>query len=327
MPIALSRGLAGLVGLLAALAAGPAPAQDKYPARPITLIVPTPPGGGTDTLARQLAEVMEPILGTKLVVENKPGGGGTVGTTLVSQGRPDGYTLGMIWNGPITTAPHTLQVPYTPESYTPIVQIGSSSYVMCVAPEFPASNAKEFVQALRQAPGKYTYGNDGVGGTMQLAAERIFKALGVKARPVPFGGAGETLRNFLGGHVDIYGGSLPPVLPHVAAGKAKCLLLTSADDNPAVPQASGLKALGIGDLETVLWWGVIGPKGLPRSLVDRLEAVFRKAAESPQIQQALDKIGARPLVRGPQEMAQLIRSESAALGEIAKDLGLERRAQ
>ncbi len=198
---------------------------------------------------------------------------------------------------------------------------------MCVAPEFPASNAKEFIEALRRNPGKYTYGNDGVGGTMQLGAERIFKALGVKARAVPFGGAGETARKFLGGHVDIYGGSLPPILPHVAAGKAKCLLVTSAEDNPSVPQASGLRALGIPELETSLWWGVIGPRGLPQNLIATLEAAFRKAAESPKIKEALAKIGAEPVVRGPQEFATLIDNESTAFGQVAKDLGLERRAQ
>ena len=176
------------------------------------------------------------------MIENKPGGGGSVGTALITQARPDGYTLLMNFNGPMTTLPHSLQVPYTLDSYTPIIQVGSGSYVLCTAPDFPAANAKELIANLKQNPGKYTYGNDGVGNTMQLAAERIFRHFDVKARPVPFGGAGETARNFLGGHVDFYGGSLPPILPHVAAGKAKCLMLTSAADNPAMPGASGLAA-------------------------------------------------------------------------------------
>ena len=324
--LTLATAILALSGSLSIVSSG-ANAQSDYPNRPITLIIPTPPGGGTDTLGRRLAEAVEPILGQKLVVENRPGGGGSVGVTLISQARPDGYTLGMIWNGPLTALPHTLQVPYTPESYTPIIQIGSSSYVMCVAPDFPASNAEEFIAELRNNPGKYTYGNDGVGGTMQLGAERIFKHFGIKARAVPFGGAGETARNFLGGHVDIYGGSLPPILPHVKAGKAKCPLLTSADDNPALPDASGLHKLGVPELETVLWWGVIGPKDLPDSIVAKLEQAFRNAADTPLVKDGLAQIGASPVIRDGKEMAQLVKRESEALGEVARDLGLEQRPQ
>lgn len=308
--------------LAAALAAH---AQDRYPSRPIQVIVPTPPGGGTDIIARQLAEIVEPILGQKLVIENKPGGGGTVGTTLVTQAKPDGYTLLMNFNGPLTTVPHTLQVPYTPDSYTPIIQVGFGSYVLCTAPDFPASNAKELIAHLKQNPGKYTYGNDGVGNTMQLAAERIFRHFDVKARPVPFGGAGETARNFLGGHVDFYGGSLPPILPHVAAGKAKCLMLTSASDNPALPGAAGLAALGVPELETVLWWGLMGPKNLPANVVEKLETSFREAVASQRFKETMEKQGATPIARGPKEMDALIRKEYAALGEVAKAVGLQRK--
>ena len=316
---------AASLAAIACIGVLPTTAQERYPSRPIQLIVPSPPGGGTDIFARQLADLVEPILGAKLVVENKPGGGGTVGTTLVTQSKPDGYTLGMIWNSPLTTSPHSLTVPYTADSYTPIIQIGSSSYVIFAQPDFPASTGKEFIAHLKQNPGKYTYGNDGVGGTMQLAAERIFGHFGVKVRPVPFGGAGETARNFLGGHVDFYGGSLPPILPHVAAGKAKCLVLTSAANNPALPSATGLADLGAPDVETVLWWGVIGPKGLPADRVQAIEAAFRKAAESQRFKDVQQKQGATAVIRGHDEMAKLIRNEHAALGEVAKSLGLQRK--
>jgi tripartite-type tricarboxylate transporter receptor subunit TctC len=197
--------------------------------------------------------------------------------------------------------------------------------VLCAAPDFPASNGKELIAHLKQNPGKYTYGNDGVGNTMQLAAERIFRHFDVKARPVPFGGAGETARNFLGGHVDLYGGSLPPILPHVAAGKAKCLMLTSASDNPALPGASGLEALGVPELETVLWWGLIGPKNLPANVVEKLETSFREAVASPRFKDTMEKQGATPVARGPKEMDALIRKEYAALGEVAKAVGLQRK--
>lgn len=313
-----------LFGAMAAVLPHAARAQEKYPTRPITMIVPAPPGGGTDTLGRQLAEAVEPTLGTKVIVDNKPGGSGAIGVTLVTQARPDGYTVGFVHNGTLTTIQHSLQVPYTQDSYQPVVQIGFSSYVMCVAPDFPATNAKELLSEMKSKPGKYTYGNDGIGGTMQLVAERIFQHFGVKARPVPFGGAGETARNFLGGHVDIYGGSFQAILPHMTAGKAKCLLLTSADDNPAMPQASGLKALGIPEMETGLWWGLIGPKNLSPQAASTLQSAFTKAAETPSVKEALARIGATAVVRGPQEFRDLIAREAASLGAAATEIGLKK---
>ncbi len=312
-----------VVGLVLASAAG---AQD-YPTRPITLIVPSPPGGGTDIFAREIAEAVSPMLGQKAVVDNRAGGGGSVGTTLVTAAQPDGYTLGFVWNSPLTTTPLSLPVAYTPDSYAAVMSIGYSSYVLCAAPDFPANNAQELVAQVKANPGKFTYGNDGVGGTMQLAAERIFAKLGVKVRPVPFGGAGETARNFLGGHVTFYGGSLPPILPHVAAGKAKCLLLTSAGRNPALPQAAGLDDLGLGAEETVLWWGLIAPAKTPAPILAKLETTFSQAANTEKFKTAMAQQGATLKIASGKEMGALVRSELAALGQVAQAIGIQRKAQ
>lgn len=313
----------------AALAAAivAAPAQAEYPERAVTLIVPAPPGGGTDIFARQLAEMVTPILGQKVIVDNRPGAGGTVGTTQVVTTRPDGYTLGFIWNSPLTTSPQSLPVAYTPDSYEPILSIGYSSYVLCTQPDFPADTGAAMVAHLKANPGKYTYGNDGVGGTMQLAAERVFSKLGLKVRAVPFGGAGETLKNFLGRHVDIYGGSLPPVLPHVQAGKAKCLILTSAAGNPALPKAAGLKDLGIESEETVLWWGLFAPKGLPAAIKSKLTDAFMKAANDDRFKEVMHKQGATRAVKDGAATAALVRSEFAALADVAKSIGISKKPQ
>ena len=246
---------------------------------------------------------------------------------MITAAQPDGYTLGFVWNSPLTTTPHSLQVAYTPDSYAAVMSIGYSSYVLCAQPDFPANNAQELIDQLKANPGKFTYGNDGVGGTMQLAAERIFGKLGVKVRPVPFGGAGETARNFLGGHVTFYGGSLPPILPHVAAGKAKCLLLTSAARNPALPQAAGLADIGLASEETVLWWGLIAPAKTPPAILLKLEAAFSKAASTDKFKEVMAKQGATQRVIDSPQMAALIRAELAALGEVAKASGIQKKAQ
>jgi tripartite-type tricarboxylate transporter receptor subunit TctC len=315
--------------IVAAFAVGGASTAyaQTYPARPITMIVPAPPGGGTDVFARALAEIVEGQLKQKVVIENRGGAGGTLGVTQVVAARPDGYTLGFIWNSPLTTSPHSLQVAYTPQNYRTVMSIGFSSYVLCVQPGFAAANAAEFIAKLKEPGARFTYGNDGVGGTMQLAAERIFQASGAKVRGIPFSGAGETAKNFLGGHVDFYGGSLPPILPQVQAGKAKCLLLTSADGNSALPGAQGLNAIGLGAQETVLWWGLIAPASTPEPILRQLEQTFIEAANSDRFKEVLDRQGATRRVLGSAATAEMVRTELEALGVVARSLGIERKTQ
>jgi tripartite-type tricarboxylate transporter receptor subunit TctC len=277
----------------------------SYPTRPITLIVPAPPGGGTDVFARALAEIVEGTLKQKVVVENRAGGGGTLGVTQLVNAKPDGYTLAFIWNSPLTTSPHSLAVAYTPDNYRGVMSIGYSSYVLCAQPTFAASNAKEMIAKLKEPGTRFTYGNDGVGGTMQLAAERIFSASGVKVRAVPFSGAGETAKNFLGGHVDFYGGSLPPILAHAKAGKAKCLA----------------------DKQTVLWWGLIAPSATPPDIASALEKAFTDAASTDKFKEVMTRQGATLDIKTGAATSDLIKAELVALGDAAKAAGIEKKAQ
>jgi tripartite-type tricarboxylate transporter receptor subunit TctC len=315
-----------LAAAFALLAAGaPAIAQEKFPSRPIEIIVPTPPGGGTDITARMLAELVEPILGTKIVVVNKAGAGGSLGMNAVVQAKPDGYTLGGLWNAPLTMTPHSQAVPYTPQDYVTISLADQAPSLLCTKMDFPANTGKEFIDVLRANPNKYTYGNDGVGGTLHLSAERIFAKFGAKARPVPFGGAGETLKNFLGGHVDIYAGSIPPIVPHVKAGTTKCLLLTSKEKNSAVPQAASLSELGIPETATYLWHGIVGPKGIPADRVAILEKAFTQAARSDKFRQSMESKGVTAEGASGAEFRKLIDTEYRAMGEIATALGMAKK--
>jgi tripartite-type tricarboxylate transporter receptor subunit TctC len=313
---------AAILSLLALTCVEQSARAETYPTSPIRVIVPTTPGGGADLLARLTARAVEETLHVSVVVENRPGAGGAVGMNAITRANPDGYMLGFVWNSVLTSLPATTAVPYTQDSYVPIIQIGYTSYVMCVAPDFPANTGSEFLEQLRRNPDKYTYGNDGIGGTMRLAAERIFAHFGIKQVAVPYKGAGETLQNFLGHQVDIYGGSIQPILPYVKNGTAKCLLLTSGADNPEVPQASGLDAVGAKGLDVGLWYGLIGPQGLPREVVDALYRAYLEAARSPAVVAALERVGAAPATHDGNEMKAMITQEYNALHEVAEHLGL-----
>lgn len=310
------------VGLIAAL---PSQAQSRsYPVKPVIVVVPAPRGGGTDTFARELAKIVEDDLNQAVIIDNKPRGGGTDGIARMVAAEPDGYTLAFVWNSPLTAKPLSSRVSYTPESYRAVMSIGFSSYTLCVPASFPADNARQFLDTLKARPGGYTYGNDGTGGTMHLAAERIFQQVGAKVKAAPFVGSTDTVRNFLAGQIDIYGGSLSAILPHVRDKKAKCLLLTSASGNPALPEANGLESVGLAQSETVLWWGLIAPTQTPSPVVARLEEVFLKAASTERFKALMAKQGATPKARGSAETATLIRSEAEALQQVAEHVGLRR---
>jgi len=309
---------AGVACLVASLGAGALSARIPYPEQALVVVVPAPRGGGTDIFARQLAKLVEEDFGQRIIVDNRPREGGLVGIRHMTRAEPDGYTVAFVWNSPLTVAPLFSDAGFEPGDYRAVMSIGYSSYVLCVRPDFPAQDASEMFETLRAAPNDYTYGNDGAAGTMRLAADRIFDAAGVSVRGVAFAGATETARNFIAGKVDIYGGSLAAILPHVEAGHARCLLLTSADGNAAAPQASGLASLGMATHETVLWWGLIAPSRTPDAAVARLEQAFLAAANSEAFNAAMAARGAVWRPRGATETAAMIEAEITAFQTLTQ---------
>ena len=236
--------------LLAALAAAsltsplqPASAE-QFPDRPIRIIVPVGAGGGTDVFARALADTASSALGQPVVVENRPGASGTIGVQQVINASPDGYTIGFVWNSPLTAAPHSTNARYTPDDYVAMFDIGYSAYTLCAQPSFPANSLKEMIEEVRTRPNTYTWGNEGAGGTLHLGVERVLQTLGLKMTVVPFQGGSQSLNALLGGHISFYGGSVVVGMGAIRAKTMKCLLLTTAENNPEVPGASGLASIG-----------------------------------------------------------------------------------
>lgn len=292
-----------------------------FAAEALKVIVPTAPGGGTDGYFRVLAKEAEAALGEPVVIVNVPGAGGTIGVAQMVRST-DNQTVAGVWLGPVTVSPNTMKVTYTPNDYVPVIQVSSAPYVLCVHPDFPANDGPGLVAELAKNKDKYTYGNDGLGGPGHLATARILRATGGSARDVPFKGAGETLQNFLGKHVDIYVGSIPPILPHLQQGKAKCLLVTSADRVAAMPQAAALRDLGIPNEETILWRALIAPKSTPPDRIARLEAAFEKAANSPAARKFLEDAGEQVAIKKGAALREYIQREYEAMGVLARSLKL-----
>ena len=316
--------------LLAALAAAsltsplqPASAE-QFPDRPIRIIVPVGAGGGTDVFARALADTASSALGQPVVVENRPGASGTIGVQQVINASPDGYTIGFVWNSPLTAAPHSTNARYTPDDYVAMFDIGYSAYTLCAQPSFPANSLKEMIEEVRARPNTYTWGNEGAGGTLHLGVERVLQTLGLKMTVVPFQGGSQSLNALLGGHISFYGGSVVVGMGAIRAKTMKCLLLTTAEDNPEVPGASGLASIGLAVYAVTIWWGMIAPKGIPAERMERLQKAFQDALQSERMRGILAAQGATPRMRTGDTLRTAIHNEYTELGEVAKRLGLQK---
>ncbi|WP_270934675.1 tripartite tricarboxylate transporter substrate binding protein [Falsiroseomonas oryzae] len=313
-----------LVLACAVALAAVSPATAQLFDRPIRIIVPIAPGGGTDVFARLLAEIVGGSLGQPIVVENRPGASSTIGTQMVAEARPDGTTLLFTANSPITAAPHVMTVRYTLDQLDPMFIVGSTGFTFCVRQDSPIRDAQALIAAMRAQPGRFTYGTDGVGGNTHLGAERVFRALGIEATMVPFQGAAPTLTAFTGGHIDLYGGSIAVAMPAIRDGRARCLILTQRAQHPEVPTASGLDALGIPDEETLIWWGMLAPRGLSPERKAALMTAFEGAWRTERFQQQLTRSGVTPNYMGPEAAARFIAAENAALERAVRQIGIER---
>ena len=286
------------------------------------LIVPTAPGGGTDGLFRVVSKDAQRFIGGPISIQNVPGAGGTIGLAQVVNSAPDGYTLAGVWPSPVTVVPQTTKVPYTPNDYIPVIQLSTAPYVFCVHPDFPANDGKSFMEELRKNPKKYTYGTDGLGGPAQLATERIFRPQNIQAVDVPYKGAGETIIGFLSNQIDIYVGSIPPVLQHANIGKAKCLLVSSVNRNAQFPNASSLKDIGLSKEETLLWRVVLAPKGTSPERIQQIAKAYSQAMKEPDTLRYLDDVGESSAVLTGKELKAKLDQEYAAFSQIAKTLNL-----
>lgn len=314
----------GLTAVMAMLSVAQpsARAVDGYPQRPVQMIVSVGAGGSTDTIMRALVKYAAPLLGQPIVILNKPGASGMIGVAHVTRAKPDGYTIGGTWSGPLTMAPHVRPPGYKPTDYVIVAMVTEAPGVLCVHPSFPSNNAREFLDELRRNPDKYTYGGDGIGGFVQFATERTFAAANAHARIIPFSGADQTVISFLSGTIDIYGGAITSILPFAKQGKAKCLLVTSAKRYAALPNVDSLSDIGLADMQTLLWRTVIAPAGLPADRFAKLQDAFRKAVLDPGFAKIAEARGEEPWRLNAADVDKYSRDEFNTMGVLANKLKL-----
>ena len=309
--------------LFLALSCGAAHAQSDYPSKPVRLVVSFAAGGISDVLARALAIPLSRQLGQQVIVENKPGAGTTIAADFITRAAPDGYT---IWLQDITT--HAINValysklPYdSVRDFTYVAMVASTPLMLVVHPSTPASSVRELVALLKANPGKYSYGSSGNGTIVHLASEMLKSAAGVEALHVPYKGSNPATAAILAGEVSFVFSTMPPAISNAKAGKLRALGVTTAKRVDAAPEIPTMIEAGLRDFEIVLYSGIMGPKGMDRSLVRRLNAEFAKVVQAPEIRNVYEKIGAEPLAMSPEEFEKRTQAEIAKLGPVVKASG------
>ena len=297
----------------------------SYPNKVVKLQVPFAPGGTTDIVARVISEPLGRALGQSVVVENKAGGGGIIGANETAKAAPDGYSLGMATVS--TTAANPAinpRMPYNAETdFTPIINIAATPNVIAVHPSFPAKNYKDFVAVLKKSPGRYSYSSSGTGGIGHLQTE-LWKGLqGVFVTHIPYSGAGPALRDTVGGQVEIIFDNVPSALPHIKAGRLVALAVAAPTRLAALPDVPTFKELGLEPVNRMAYYGILGPKGLPREVVDKVNAATRKALEDPAVRKRIEDTGSVILGNTPEQFAQQMKDELAVYRKVVESAKLK----
>ncbi len=324
MHTALSRRLL-LGSALAALSAGTARAQAAWPNRTIRIVVPNPAGAGVvDINARLLGQHLTPAIGQQVMIDNRPGASGNIGTDVVAKAPADGYTL-LVSGPPLVVNPFLYAtMPYEPlTDLVPVSMISSSPLMMVVHPSVPATSVKELIALAKAQPAKLNYGSGGVGSTPFLATE-LFKAMaGIDVTHVPYKGGAPALADLVGGQLTFMIENMPGTLPLVKSGKLRALAVTGARRAVLAPELPTIAEAGVAGYEVIGWTGVFAPKGTPAEILARLNGEMAKLLRTPEVKDQLAALGAEPGGNTAAEFTAFTRAESARWGKIIKDLGIK----
>ena len=305
---------------LAALGAAPAFAQDRWPSKPITYIVPFPPGGTTDVLARIIGQKLGAALGTTIVVENKPGAGGNVGSEVVAKAAPDGYTIlgGTISSHAINVSLYP-KLPYDPvTSFQPITLIGTNPNILVVNASSPYKSVQDITAALKAKPGSLSYASAGNGTSQHLSAELYKYLAGVDMVHIPYKGSGPAIQDVIGGQVPMMFDTSVVAGPHIEGGRLRALAVTSSKRVSAFPNVPTMAESGVPGYDVVSWQAIFAPAGTPKPIVERLHAELAKILKDPEVQDRLAKLGLDPSGMTPSELAAFQKAEIDKWAKVIK---------
>ena len=294
-----------------------------YPARAISLVVPFPPGGTTDVLARTLGQELSKALGQPVVIDSKPGAGATLGADYVAKSRPDGYIIlmGAVHHAIATSAYKKLPYDFA-RDLAPITTVALSPNVFSVNPAMPAKNVAELVALAKAAPKKYTFGSNGNGTAQHLIGAQIQSAAGIELLHVPYKGSGPLTTDLLGGQVDMSFDTITPVLPHIKAGKLRALAVIADQRAPQLPEVPTIAEAGLAGVTTRTWFGILAPAATPKEIITRLNTEMVKIIHSPEFRKRMDEIGADPIGNTPEQMAAQIREDTERFAKLVKSAGV-----
>jgi tripartite-type tricarboxylate transporter receptor subunit TctC len=309
---------AALIGFGAAHAAG-------FPSEPITLVVPYSPGGGTDIMARLVGQELSKDLGVSVVVDNRPGASGNIGTNLVARGKPDGHTLLFTSSGHAINPSLFKKLPFDPvNDFTPIAQLASGPSVLVVNAQSGIDSTKDLLAKGKSGQG-LTFGSAGLGQPTHLAAEKFGSAAGLKLLHIPYKGSGAAEIALAGGETDFLIDSIPAALPFIRSGKTRALAVTGTDrfPIPALDNVPTLAETGFKDFSFVTWWGVLAPAGTPMDRIQILSASLQKAMQTAELKQRFIEIGATPMVKSPTEFKSYIDAELVSYRDLITALNIQ----
>ena len=304
---------------------GAGAAAQQYPSKPIRLMVPFPPGGSTDIVARIVAQKLGTQLGQQLVIENRGGAGGTLGTSVVAKAPPDGYTLVVGTTSTHVVAPSVYQkLEYDPvKDFAPISLMAVTPYLLVVNPNVQAKSVKDLVELMKAQPGKLNYASAGVGSTTHLAMEMLKGASNTYALHIPYNGNGPAGTAVIAGQVEILFGSLPAVLQHAKSGRVRALAVGTPKRSPSLPEVPTVAESGYPGFDASLWLAIMAPAGTPAPVIERLNREIIAAVSSKDTAETLDKNGAEPLTSTPAELAAMIKDGVAKYAKVVKDAGVK----
>ena len=309
--------------LAAALLPGAAMAQ-PFPSKPLKIIVPFTPGSATDTMARPIAEKLAAALGQQVVVENRPGAGGTIGINALAKSAPDGYTLGVVSTGHVVNPVLYASLPYdTLKDFSGVAPLAGLPSVLVVSPALGLRSVKDLVAMAKAKPGQLNYATAGIGSAAHISAEKFRMAAGIDAVHVPLKGSPESLTETMGGRTQYTWTPLSTAVGQIRSGQLLALAVSTAHRSPAFPEVPTIAEAGFPRGEFNFWVGMLAPAQTPREVLSRLNAEIRRALQAPDMVERLAKLGAEPMSMAPEQFDAFMREEHAVLGEVMRASGVK----